>query len=111
MKKFDLVLAWLMILLGVLHLGAAWISIRGFAVGAIWGYVGGVAIIQAGLLNLIRQSSPRGLPRAASVISNILITILLISVGWTQVTHLLHHLHFAVIAVVVIAELIFSLRG
>lgn len=111
MKRLDIVLAWILIILGVLHIGAAWITIRGFAVGAIWGVAGGIAIIQSGLLNLLRQSSPRGLALSASIISNILIAILVVSVGWAQVVHLTHPLHFVVIAVVVIGELLFSLRG
>jgi hypothetical protein len=111
LKKIDAVLAWLMILLGVLHIGAAWITIRGFAVGALWGFAGGAAIIEAGLLNLVRQSSPRGLARAGSIAGNLLVTVLLLSIGWNQVTHLVHHLHFFLIAAVVIAELVFSLKG
>lgn len=111
MKKIDAILAWLMILLGVLHCGAAWITIRGFAVGALWGFAGGAAILESGLLNLVRQGSPRGLARASSIAGNILLTILVLSIGWTQIAHLVHHLHFFLVAALVIAELVFSLKG
>jgi hypothetical protein len=111
MKKIDIVLAWLMVLLGALHCGAAWISIKGFPVGALWGFAGGAVIIEAGLLNLVRQGSGKGLARTASIVGNILVTVLILSVGFTQVTHLVHHLHFLLIAALVIAELIFSLKG
>jgi hypothetical protein len=110
-KKIDAILAWLMILVGVLHCGAAWITIKGFPVGAFWGFAGGAAIIEAGLLNLVRQNSPKGLPRTGSVVANVLLMILVVSVGWTQISHLLHHLNFFVVAVLVIAELVFSLKG
>jgi hypothetical protein len=111
LKKIDAVLAWVMILLGVLHCGAAWITIRGFAVGAIWGFAGGVALIEAGLLNLVRQSAARGIALAGSIIGNILLTLLVVSVGLTQLSHLVRHLPFLVVAVAVIGELLFSLRG
>jgi hypothetical protein len=110
-KKIDAVLAWLMILLGVLHCGAAWITIKGFPVGAMWGFAGGAAIIEAGLLNLVRQGSGKGLARTGSIVGNILLTVLLLSMGLTQITHLVHHLHFFLIAALVLAELVFSLKG
>jgi hypothetical protein len=100
-----------MIMLGVLHCGAAWITIKGFPVGAMWGFAGGAAIIEAGLLNLVRQGSGKGLARTGSIVGNILLTVLLLSIGLTQITHLVHHLHFFLIAALVIAELIFSLKG
>ena len=111
MKKVDIVLAWLMVLLGVLHCGAAWITVKGFPTGAIWGFAGGAAILEAGLLNLVRQGSGKGLARTGSIIANILLAIMLVSLGFSQVTHLLHHLNFIVVAVLVVAELIFSLKG
>jgi hypothetical protein len=111
MRKIDAVLAWLMILLGVLHCGATWISIKGFPVGAMWGFAGGAAIIESGLLNLVRQGSGKGLARTGSIIGNVLLTVLILSVGFAQIGHLVHHLHFFLIAALVIAELIFSLRG
>jgi hypothetical protein len=111
MKKIDTVLAWLMVLLGVLHCGAAWISIKGFPIGAIWGFAGGAAILEGGLLNLVRQGSGKGLARSGSIVANILLAIMLVSLGLSQVTHLLHHLNFIVVTVLVVAELIFSLKG
>jgi hypothetical protein len=110
-KKLDTVLAWLMVLLGVLHCGAAWISIKGFPIGAIWGFAGGAAILEAGLLNLVRQGSGKGLARTGAIVANILLAILIVSVGWSQMTHLLHHLNFIVVTALVVAELIFSLKG
>ncbi len=111
MKKIDIVLAWLMVLLGVLHCGAAWISIKGFPIGAIWGFAGGAAILEAGLLNLVRQGSGKGLARGASIVANILLVILLVSLGFSQIGHLIHHLNFIVVTVLVVCELIFSLKG
>jgi len=110
-KKLDTVLAWLMVLLGVLHCGAAWISNKGFPIGAIWGFAGGAAILEGGLLNIARQGSGKGFTRGASIVANILLAIMLVSLGLSQVTHLLHHLNFIVVTVLVAAELIFSLKG
>lgn len=111
MKKVDIVLAWIMILLGVLHCGAAWITIKGFPIGAVWGFAGGVALIEGGLLNVVRHGGGKGITTFASITANVLLTILLLSVGWSQFSHLVHHLHFFIVAVVVVAELLFSFRG
>jgi hypothetical protein len=111
LKKLDIVLAWIMILLGVLHCGAAWITIKGFPIGALWGFAGGVALLEGGLLNVVRQGGGKGMAGFASITANVLLTILLLSVGWNQFSHLVHHLHFFVVATVVVAELLFSFRG
>jgi hypothetical protein len=111
LKKIDAVLAWAMILLGVLHCGAAWITIRGFPVGAIWGFAGGTALIEGGLLNVVRHGSGKGFAACASIAANALLTGLVVSVGWHQFSHMVHHPSFLVTAVVVIAELLFSFRG
>ena len=111
MRKIDVVLAWVMILLGVLHCGAAWIMIRGFPVGALWGFAGGTALVEGGLLNVVRQGSGKGMAGFASIAANILLTILVLSMGWSQFSHLLHRPSFLVTAVVVVAELLFSFRG
>ncbi len=111
MKKIDAVLAWVMILLGVLHCGAAWITIRGFAVGAPWGFAGGTALIEGGLLNVVRQGGGKGMAGFASITGNILLTVLVLSVGWSQFSHLLRHPSFLVTAVVVFAELLLSFKG
>ncbi len=104
-------LAWAMVLLGVLHCGAAWISIRGFPVGAFWGFAGGVALIEGGLLNVVRQGGGKGISSVAAIAGNILLTLLVLSVGWTQFSHLLRHVNFFVVAAVVVAELLFSFKG
>ncbi len=110
MKKIDVVLAWVMTLLGVLHCGAAWITIRGFPIMALWGFAGGTALIECGLLNVVRQGGGKGMAGFASIAGNILLTALVLSVGWSQFSHLLHRPSFLVTAVVVIAELLFSFR-
>jgi hypothetical protein len=111
LKKIDVVLAWVMILLGILHCGAAWITIRGFPVGALWGFAGGTALIEGGLLNVVRQGGGKGMTGFASITANILLAVLVLSVGWSQFSHLLRHPSFLVTAVVVIAELLFSVKG
>ncbi len=111
MRKIDVVLAWVMILLGVLHCGAAWISIRGFPVVALWGFAGGTALIECGLLNVVRQGGGKGMVACASIAGNILLTALILSAGWHQFSHLLNRPSFLVTAVVVFAELLFSFRG
>ncbi len=111
MRKIDVVLAWIMILLGVLHCGAAWITIRGFPVGALWGFAGGTALIEGGLLNVVRQGGGKAMAGFASITANILVIILVLSVGWSQFSHLLHRPSFLATAVVVVAELMFSFRG
>ncbi|HEX6880463.1 MAG TPA: hypothetical protein VF135_08875 [Terriglobales bacterium] len=111
MKKVDIVFAWLMVALGVLHCGAAWISIKGFPIGAIWGFAGGAAILEAGLLNLVRQGSGKGLARGGSILANVLLAIMIISLGLSQIGHLIHSLSFIVITVLVVVELVFSLKG
>jgi hypothetical protein len=111
LRKIDIVFAWVMILLGVLHCGAAWISIRGFPVGAIWGFAGGAALIEGGLLNVVRLHGGKGISVPASITGNVLLAILVASVGWSQFSHLVHRPSFFVTAAVVVAELLFSFRG
>jgi hypothetical protein len=111
LRKVDIVFAWIMILLGVLHCGAAWISIRRFPVGAVWGFAGGAALIEGGLLNVVRLGGGKGMSVTASIAGNILLAVLVASVGWSQFSHLVHRPSFFVTAVVVVAELLFSFRG
>ena len=111
MRKIDVVLAWVMVVLGVLHCGSAWISIRGFPVGALWGFAGGAALIECGLLNVVRQGGGKGMARCASIAGNILLAAMVLSLGWHQFSHLLQRPSFLVTAVVVIVELLFSFKG
>lgn len=110
MKKLDLVLAWVLVVLGFLQCGGVFVHFNRLTNDAVWFFSGGVAIAEAGFLNVIRNGGGRGMARVASIIGNVLLLVVL-----TSLTILfLMHGHFPANLVVVLslvlvaAETLFS---
>lgn len=71
MKKLDLVLAWILVVLGFLE---AAVIFRGPG----WGLAGSIAVVEAGFLNVIRNASSRGVISIAAILCNVLMLIAIV---------------------------------
>lgn len=71
MKKVDVVLAWSLVVLGILHAATIFR-------GPGWGLAGSIGVIEAGFLNVIRTDSSKGVASVACIISNVLMLIAIV---------------------------------
>ncbi len=111
MKTFDLILAWLMVVLGFIHCGATFVLHRSVTLGAIWFFAFGVALVQGGLLNVIRNRGGRGVAHLASLFGNLLLLLMSVAVLLLTFRELLHSPQVILVFVAVVAETIFSIRA
>lgn len=81
MKKLDLVLAWVLVVLGFVHCGAGIMHLGGLSLESVWFFAGGVALVEVGFLNIIRNSGGRGMARIASIIGNVLMLLVVIALA------------------------------
>jgi hypothetical protein len=113
LKKLDLVLAWVLVVLGFVHCGGAFAHFHRLSTDAVWFFGGGVAFVEGGFLNILRNSGGRGIARTASVLSNVL--LLLVAIGLTIVAlvdgHLLESTALVLSLVLVGAETLFSITS
>lgn len=113
MKKLDLVLAWVLVVLGFVHCGAAFARFHRLSVDAVWFFAGGIAFAEGGFLNILRNSGGRGMARTASVLSNVL--LLLVAIGLTIVTlvngRLLENTVLILALVLIGSETLFSISS
>jgi hypothetical protein len=79
LKKLDLVLAWVLVVLGFVYCGEAVLRLHGLYREGVWFFGVGVAIAEAGFLNVLRSSSGRGIVRLASILGNILLLLIAIA--------------------------------
>ena len=112
MKKLDLVLAWALVVLGFVDCGSALASFRGLAVPRTWFFIGGIAIVECGFLNLLRTSGGRGNARLASVISNVLLFLAFagLSIFAMLDGHVMQSTMLILVLLMVGSEMLFSIR-
>jgi hypothetical protein len=72
MKTVDRLVAVLILLLGIIHVGVAPVFRGGYDGAGMWFLSGGLMLIFLGLLNLVRAGSPGAAARKAAVGANIL---------------------------------------
>jgi hypothetical protein len=75
MKRIDLVFAWIILALGVIHICATPFVYSGLSQSAVWFAGAGLAAVFAGMLNLLRVRHADTLPslRTYSLASNLLL--------------------------------------
>jgi hypothetical protein len=103
LKTIDKILAWVLVVLGCIHI------LRHFSFDSL---SGGSAIIAAGLINVIRTQSGKGaLPRFASIAINLLLTLSYLASIWFRGTSVVHAPLTIILTIAVVAELCFSVQG
>jgi|SRR5579884_3363962 len=70
MKIFDQLLAWVLIVLGIIHSAFAFIPFRGLSMGVLWFFAAGIAIIEAGGLNILRSRGRAAGLRTLCIVAN-----------------------------------------
>ncbi len=110
MKTLDTVLAWALVVLGVIHCAVTF-TIRPFSLGTVWFFSAGAAMIMAGLLNVIRIGAGKGCVRGSAILANALLVAIVAGVVWFVLRRLTHNPQVIIGAVLAVGELLFSLRG
>ncbi len=110
MKTLDAVLAWALVVLGVIHCAVTF-TIRPFSLGTVWFFSAGAAMIMAGLLNVIRIGAGKGFVRGSAILANALLVAMMAGVMWFVFHRLMREPQVIIGAVLAVGELVFSLRG
>ncbi len=109
MKKFDLVLAWLLVALGVLHCCATFAFYKSLVLNAVWFFAAGIAFLAVGFCNIARiRHSSDALLRVLSVIANAFSLLVCIAFIWIFGHAIASAPQAIVVGLVVLLELIFS---
>jgi hypothetical protein len=110
MRTLDKVLAWAMVVFGIIH-SSATLTMRPADTGAVWFFSGGAAVIMAGLLNLIRIRHIGAFERGSAILANGLVIAVLAGITWFAFHRLAHEPQVWVAWAITAGELAFSLRG
>lgn len=111
MKTLDRALAWLLVPLGLLHIGVSLVLMsRNLNPASIWFFAGGLVVIFGAFLNLIRTHHPDKIIALTTFIANLLLVVLAILLCWVVRHDLARNPQVVVFAVLVAVELLFSLR-
>ncbi len=108
MKVVDQIFGWIMVILGVVH---AFFIFRGHGFSSLSAYSGVIIILLAGLINISRAQTPKGLIKFTSSFAN---TVVVASSG--VLTYSLHsmlreNLQVPILLVVAVIELAFAIWG
>ncbi|HBY59275.1 MAG TPA: hypothetical protein DEH78_05605 [Solibacterales bacterium] len=71
MKRFDSVIGWGIVVLGMVHCAVTFQAYKSATDAALWFFTGGLALIYGGLLNLLRAEYRRPGIRYASLFANL----------------------------------------
>lgn len=112
MKTTDRIFAWVLLVLGCVHLAVTFVVQKTFNVEAIWFVSGGMVLIFGALLNLVRIARPddRLLARISALANLLLFALFGIAVPWLLHRDLKQNPQVIVAAIAVAAEFGFSLR-
>lgn len=85
MRTLDRILAWALVVLGLVHCAVTPIVHARWSIDAIWFFSGGLAIVFAGMMNLLRIAYAAVAPatRLASLLANVLLLSLTLGVAST----------------------------
>lgn len=112
MKTLDRVLAWALLVFGLLHTtGSVVLMWRTLNLDSAWFFAGGLAVIFGAFLNLIRTYRPTdSMIARTSVLTNLLLLILSLLLGWVLRHDLKANPQAVVFVPLVALELLFSVR-
>jgi hypothetical protein len=111
-KTTDLIFAWIVLLLGCIHVFVTFVVQKIFTVETIWFVSGGLVLIFGALLNLVRiaRLNDKLLARASALANLLLFALLGIATPWLLHRDLKQNPQVIVAAIAVAAEFGFSLR-
>jgi hypothetical protein len=108
MKVFDWICALVVFALGVVHCALTPVIYRGFSQSALWFFGTGLALVFAGMLNVLRLKGPAApLLRAFCIAANA--SLVLLAVLFALKVNLAHNPQGVVLLVSLGGELLFSL--
>ncbi len=108
MKVVDQIFGWIMVILGIVH---AFFTFRAHGFSSLSAYSWVIIMVLAGLINVCRAQTPKGLLKCTSIFANI---VVLLSSGITAFTLrsvLRDNLQVPILLVVAIIELAFAIWG
>jgi len=112
MRRIDLVFAWIILALGVIHTCVTPLVYSRFSQSAVWFAGAGLAGILGGMLNLLRVRHVHTLPalRTYSLVANVLL-IAFIAAGTISMLSVLHrNPQIFVFMIALVGETLFSVR-
>jgi hypothetical protein len=112
MKTLDRVLAWVLLVFGLLHtVGSLFLMSKNLNLDSAWFFSGGLAVIFGAFLNLIRTYRPTdSMIARTSVLANLLLLILSGLLCWVLRYDLKANPQAAVFVPLVALEFLFSVR-
>ncbi|HEX4606527.1 MAG TPA: hypothetical protein VH724_21185 [Candidatus Angelobacter sp.] len=112
MKTLDRVLAWTLLAFGSLHtVASVFLMLKRLSLDSAWFFGGGLAVIFAALLNLVRAYGPPDkLVLRAGVLANLLLLVLVVILMWLLRHDLTQNPQVIVLIVVAVAELLLSVK-
>jgi len=113
MKALDLTVAWLMVVLGVIHSAFTLRYYPGPTLASVWFFSGGLAMVLTGLLNAIRiQAGKRGgLIRFSSIFANICMLAVGVTITYLMIHRITANPQVPSMLVLSMLATVFSLRG
>lgn len=108
MKLFDRILAWGLVVLGLVHCAFTPLAHAVWNIDTIWFVCGGLAMVFAGMLNLLRIAYAGVAPgtRIAALLANVL--MLSVTVGLGSLLPLRGNPQVLVVGILLLLELVFS---
>ncbi|MDX2152737.1 MAG: hypothetical protein SFV54_18490 [Bryobacteraceae bacterium] len=111
MSRFDGVVGWALAVLGVVHCAFTFRAYKSASDGALWFFAAGLALVYAGLLNVLRAEYRRPGIRQASIFANLsLLGFALVYVGRHPLRSSQDPASWALMVLLFLATLL-SLRG
>jgi uncharacterized membrane protein len=111
LKTLDRVFAWLLLALGLPHIGVSMVLMsRNLNPSSIWFFAGGLAVIFGAFLNLIRTHHRDKIIALVTSIANLLLVVLAILLCWIVRHDLKANPQVAAFVLLAVVELLFSIR-
>ncbi len=108
MKTFDQIFGWIMVILAVVH---AFFVFRAHGLVSLSAYFGVIIILLAGLINISRAQTPKGLIKFTSTFANIIVIASTGFAAFTLRSVLRDNLQGPILLVVAVVELLFAIWG
>lgn len=110
MKRTDAVFAWIILVLGVVHICVTPFVYGRFSQGAVWFAGAGLAGIFGGMLNLIRIQHANHVPvlRTFSFVANLLLLAWILAGAVSMLSELHRNPQAVILVITIIGETLFS---
>lgn len=108
MKLVDRIFAWALVVMGLVHCALTHLVHPAWTIDTIWFLCGGLAMIFAGMLNILRIAYAGVAPatRIAALLANVL--MLSVTVGLGSLLPLRSNPQVGIVGILLLVELVFS---